>query len=248
MERERDRDLATPEIYERLRGKGYPWKRVKDRYKNGQPKVSPDSFQYALRYTLDGGRWFPTFKTVEDLTVALGRVQVQIHAAKHGIELLNQTAPKQRAKAETTRNTELGAHTETRCGTSSRSMAVQQCHDHQQPPQRRIRLGSTRPARNRSQTPGTSHCWVGDFVLLCCRCATGRCLHAPLTGLPALSRCPVGRCRHAADHARAQAKTHLRQDVHSRCTIICDWGDSAQMRARGVYDRTGKTTKSPPRV
>jgi hypothetical protein len=101
MERERDRDMATPEIYERLRGKGYPWKRVKDRYKNGQPKVSPDSFQYALRYTLDGGRWFPTFKTVEDLTVALGRVQVQIHAAKHGIELLNQTAPKQRAKAET---------------------------------------------------------------------------------------------------------------------------------------------------
>jgi hypothetical protein len=80
IERERDRDMAAPEIYERLRGNGYPWKRVKDRYKNGQPKISPDSFQYALRYTLDGGRWFPTFKTVEDLTVALGRVQVQIHA------------------------------------------------------------------------------------------------------------------------------------------------------------------------
>jgi integrase len=93
--------MAAPAIYERLLGKGYPWKRVNDRYKNGQPKVSPDSFQYALRYTLDGGRWFPTFKTVEDLTVALGRVQVQIHAAKHGIELLNQTAPRQRIKAET---------------------------------------------------------------------------------------------------------------------------------------------------
>ena len=84
--------MAAPAIYERLRTTGYPWKRVNDRYKNGQPKVSPNSFQYALRYTLDGHRWFPTFKTVEDLTVALGRVEVQIHAAKNGIELLNQTA------------------------------------------------------------------------------------------------------------------------------------------------------------
>jgi hypothetical protein len=42
--------MAAWEICERLHGNGYPWKRVKDRYKNGQPKVSPDSFQYGLRY------------------------------------------------------------------------------------------------------------------------------------------------------------------------------------------------------
>jgi hypothetical protein len=72
---EGDRDMAAPAIYERLLGKGYPWKRVSDRYKNGQPKVSPDSFQYALRYTLNGSRWFRTFMTVEDLMVALGRVR-----------------------------------------------------------------------------------------------------------------------------------------------------------------------------
>jgi integrase len=86
--------MAAPAIYERLRTTGYPWKRVKDRYKNGQPKVSPDSFQYALRYTLDGDRYFPTFKTTEALTLALARVEVQIHAAKNGVELPNQMARK----------------------------------------------------------------------------------------------------------------------------------------------------------
>ena len=91
----------APAIYERLRTAGYPWKRVNDRYKNGQPKVSPNSFQYALRYTLDGGRWFPTFRTVEDLTVALGRVEVQIHAAKNGVDLPKQAAPKHKNAEET---------------------------------------------------------------------------------------------------------------------------------------------------
>jgi hypothetical protein len=73
---ESDRDMVAPAIYERLRGKGYPWKRVNDCYKNGQPKVSPDSFQYALRYTLHGVRRFQPFKTLEDLTVGLGRVSL----------------------------------------------------------------------------------------------------------------------------------------------------------------------------
>jgi hypothetical protein len=45
--------MATPAIYERVRSKGYPWKRVNDRYKNGQPKVSPDSFQYAMSRKLN---------------------------------------------------------------------------------------------------------------------------------------------------------------------------------------------------
>jgi hypothetical protein len=43
-------------------------------YKNGQPKVSANSFQYALRYTVNGIQCFQTYKTVEELTVALGRV------------------------------------------------------------------------------------------------------------------------------------------------------------------------------
>jgi hypothetical protein len=51
--------MAASAIYQRLRTSGYPWKRVNDRYKNGQPKVSPDSFQYALRYTLHGIRLVP---------------------------------------------------------------------------------------------------------------------------------------------------------------------------------------------
>jgi hypothetical protein len=50
---------AAPAIYQRFRTSGYPWKRVNDRYKNGQPKVSPDSFQYALHYTLHGIRLVP---------------------------------------------------------------------------------------------------------------------------------------------------------------------------------------------
>jgi len=98
---ERDRDMAAPAIYQRLRTSGYPWKRVTDCYKNGQPKVSPDSFQYALRYTLHGIRRFQPFKTLEDLTVGLGRVDVQILAAKNGVELLNQMGTKQSNKAET---------------------------------------------------------------------------------------------------------------------------------------------------
>ena len=98
---ESDRDMAAPAIYERLRGKGYPWKRVNDCYKNGQPKVSPDSFQYALRYTLNGIRYFEPVKTVEDLMVALRRLEVQFLASKNGVELLNQTATKQSNKAET---------------------------------------------------------------------------------------------------------------------------------------------------
>jgi integrase len=92
--------MAAPAIYERLRSTGYPWKRVNDRYKNGQPKVSPNSFRYALRYTLDGERMFPTFKTVEALMVALARVEVQIHAAKNGVDLPREAAPK-REHAET---------------------------------------------------------------------------------------------------------------------------------------------------
>jgi hypothetical protein len=96
--------MSAPAIYERLRGKGYPWKRVNDCYKNGQPKVSPDSFQYALRYTLHGVRRFQPFKTLEDLTAGLGRVDVQILAARNGVELLNQMATKQSNKAETLSN------------------------------------------------------------------------------------------------------------------------------------------------
>jgi hypothetical protein len=92
--------MAAPATYERLRSKGYPWKRVNEWHKSGRPKVSPDSFQYALRYTLGGIRYFQPFKTVEDLTVALGRVDVQIRAAKNGIELPNQKATKSN-KAET---------------------------------------------------------------------------------------------------------------------------------------------------
>ena len=93
--------MAAPAIYERLRTSGYPWKRVNDRYMNGQPKVSPDSFQYALRYTLHGIRRFQPFKTLEDLTVGLGQADVQILAAKNGVELVNQMATKQSNKAET---------------------------------------------------------------------------------------------------------------------------------------------------
>ena len=96
----REKDMAAPAIYERLRTTGYPWKRVNDRYKNGQPKVSANSFRYALRYTLKGDRLFPSFKTVEDLMVTLARVEVEIHAAKNGVELPNGKATKQVEKPE----------------------------------------------------------------------------------------------------------------------------------------------------
>lgn len=93
--------MATPATYERLRSNGYPWKRVKDGHKNGRPKVSPDSFQYALRYTLDGNRQFHTFKTVDELMVAKGRVEVQLHASKNGVQVLNPLAARRREKQET---------------------------------------------------------------------------------------------------------------------------------------------------
>lgn len=92
--------MASPAIYERLRVAGYPWKRVNERYKNGQPKVGPDSFQYALRYTLDGDRYFRTFKTVEALMVVLAQVEVQIHAAKNGVQLVNPLPTRQRDNQE----------------------------------------------------------------------------------------------------------------------------------------------------
>lgn len=96
----REKDMAAPAIYERLRTTGYPWKRVNDRYKNGQPKVSPDSFLYALRYTLNGNRHFPSFKTVEDLMATLARVEVEIHAAKNGVELPNGKTKEQSDESE----------------------------------------------------------------------------------------------------------------------------------------------------
>jgi hypothetical protein len=71
MERERDRDMAAPSIYERLRGKGYLWKRVNERYKNGQPKVSPDSFQYRI-----GRRWM-----LEERDIRSFMASVQVGAA-----------------------------------------------------------------------------------------------------------------------------------------------------------------------
>jgi integrase len=96
----REKNMAAPAIYERLRTTGYPWKRANDRYKNGQPKVSPNSFEYALRYTLDGDRYFRTFKTVENLMATLAQVEVQIHAAKNGIQLVNPLSAKQRTNQE----------------------------------------------------------------------------------------------------------------------------------------------------
>jgi len=93
-----------------------------------------------------------------------------------------------------------------------RSVAVQQRHDHQQSPQRCIRLGATRTLRDRPQTPRRSRRWLRDFAVLCCRRATRRRLHAPLGGPPHPSRCRVGGCRHAANPAGARAQTPLKPD------------------------------------
>ena len=82
-----------------------------------------------------------------------------------------------------------------------RSMGIQQRHDHQQPPQRRIRLGATCDGRKRPQTLGRGYRGLGDFAVLCGRRAAGRCLHAALAGVPVASCCGVGGCRDVIDDA-----------------------------------------------
>jgi len=72
------------QLYQRLRKKGYPWV-VCEIGKNGKPKVSPDAFEFGVRYTLDGKRKLDTFKTLDEAEAALRERNMRLYASKNGL-------------------------------------------------------------------------------------------------------------------------------------------------------------------
>jgi hypothetical protein len=51
---ERTGKMAKPALYERLQTEGFPWHKVTEYHKNGQPKVSADAYQFGVRFSLKG--------------------------------------------------------------------------------------------------------------------------------------------------------------------------------------------------
>lgn len=89
--------MAKPALYQRLRTHGFPWKKVTDWFKNGQPRISPFAYQFGVRYSVKGKRNFYTFPTLDEAMTRLKQAEVMVHAAEVGLVL-----PEQDTKRKTT--------------------------------------------------------------------------------------------------------------------------------------------------
>jgi integrase len=77
--------MGKATLYQRLRTDGFPWKKVAVWFKNGQPKIDPNAYQFGVRYSVKGKRSFDTFPTLDGAMTRFKQAGVMIHAAEVGL-------------------------------------------------------------------------------------------------------------------------------------------------------------------
>jgi integrase/recombinase XerD len=87
--------MGKPALHQRLRTPGYPWKKVTEWFKNGQPKADPAAFQFGVRFTVGGRRYWDTYPTLDEALTRLKQAEVMVHAAKVGLAMPGQESKKQ---------------------------------------------------------------------------------------------------------------------------------------------------------
>lgn len=82
--------MGKPALYQRLRADGFRWKKVTEWFKNGQPKTDPAAFQFGVRFTVKGQRYFDTYPTLGEAMTRFKQAEVVVHAAKVGLAVPGQ--------------------------------------------------------------------------------------------------------------------------------------------------------------
>lgn len=79
--------MGKPALYQRLRMHGYPWKKVTEWFKNGQPKTDPAAYKFRVRFTVNGQRYSDTYPTLDEALTRFKQAEVMVHAAKVGLAM-----------------------------------------------------------------------------------------------------------------------------------------------------------------
>lgn len=77
--------MGKPTLNQRLRIDGFPWKKVTEWFKNGQPKIDPKAYEFGVHFTIKGERYFDTFSTLDEAMTRLKQAGVMIHAGEVGL-------------------------------------------------------------------------------------------------------------------------------------------------------------------